>query len=160
MRVICISRVYVCIRCARNDQRLFCAKGRSSEPEAQCASPSSRVDNRCSDPFSVARIFSSSSADLKAMSSVKVAVRVRPFNAREIGRAATCVIAMDGKTTCKSVHVRVCVRTRESMYGWKEGKRRVAAVCDIALTQFCGAFFNRFFVMSVGAALRVYVEGT
>ena len=35
------------------------------------------------------------------MSSVKVAVRVRPFNSREKGRNATCVIAMDEKTTCK-----------------------------------------------------------
>lgn len=31
---------------------------------------------------------------------MKVAVRVRPFNAREEGRAAKCVIRMDGKTTC------------------------------------------------------------
>ncbi|XP_038061975.1 kinesin-like protein KIF1A isoform X11 [Patiria miniata] len=33
------------------------------------------------------------------MSSVKVAVRVRPFNSREIGRNAECVISMTGKTT-------------------------------------------------------------
>ena len=37
------------------------------------------------------------------MSSVKVAVRVRPFNSREITRSATCVIAMEGKTTCESL---------------------------------------------------------
>ena len=36
-----------------------------------------------------------------AMSSVKVAVRVRPFNAREKGRNAVSIIAMEGKTTCK-----------------------------------------------------------
>lgn len=35
------------------------------------------------------------------MSSVKVAVRVRPFNTREIRRNSTCVIAMEDKTTCK-----------------------------------------------------------
>ncbi|XP_022101823.1 kinesin-like protein KIF1A isoform X4 [Acanthaster planci] len=33
------------------------------------------------------------------MSSVKVAVRVRPFNSREISRSAECVISMSGKTT-------------------------------------------------------------
>ena len=36
------------------------------------------------------------------MSSVKVAVRVRPFNAREKGRKAVSIIAMEGKATCKS----------------------------------------------------------
>ena len=35
------------------------------------------------------------------MSSVKVAVRVRPFNSREIGRNATRVIEMEGKSTGK-----------------------------------------------------------
>ncbi|XP_015283376.1 PREDICTED: kinesin-like protein KIF1C [Gekko japonicus] len=35
-----------------------------------------------------------------ASASVKVAVRVRPFNAREISRDAKCVIQMQGKTTC------------------------------------------------------------
>ena len=30
---------------------------------------------------------------------VKVAVRVRPFNAREKERSATCIIKMDGGTT-------------------------------------------------------------
>uniref|UniRef100_W4VRN8 Kinesin-like protein unc-104 n=1 Tax=Corethrella appendiculata TaxID=1370023 RepID=W4VRN8_9DIPT len=33
------------------------------------------------------------------MSSVKVAVRVRPFNSREIGRESKCIIEMFGKTT-------------------------------------------------------------
>lgn len=36
-----------------------------------------------------------------ASASVKVAVRVRPFNAREISHAATCVIQMQGPTTCE-----------------------------------------------------------
>uniref|UniRef100_A0A670ZNL9 Kinesin-like protein n=1 Tax=Pseudonaja textilis TaxID=8673 RepID=A0A670ZNL9_PSETE len=35
-----------------------------------------------------------------AGASVKVAVRVRPFNARELSHAATCVIQMQGPTTC------------------------------------------------------------
>ncbi|KAL6447866.1 hypothetical protein ACFW04_000152 [Cataglyphis niger] len=35
------------------------------------------------------------------MSSVKVAVRVRPFNHREISRQAQCIIDMTGSTTCK-----------------------------------------------------------
>lgn len=33
------------------------------------------------------------------MSSVKVAVRVRPFNSREIGRDAQCIIEMSGNMT-------------------------------------------------------------
>lgn len=33
------------------------------------------------------------------MSSVKVAVRVRPFNSREIGRESKCIIEMNGATT-------------------------------------------------------------
>jgi len=33
------------------------------------------------------------------MSSVKVAVRVRPFNARETGMNSTLIVRMDGKTT-------------------------------------------------------------
>jgi kinesin family protein 1 len=33
------------------------------------------------------------------MSSVKVAVRVRPFNSREIGRDAKCIIEMAGNMT-------------------------------------------------------------
>ncbi|KAM3857449.1 kinesin-like protein KIF1C [Diretmus argenteus] len=37
-----------------------------------------------------------------AGASVKVAVRVRPFNARETGRNAKCVIQMQGNTTCIS----------------------------------------------------------
>lgn len=35
------------------------------------------------------------------MSSVKVAVRVRPFNNREISREAQCIIEMSGNTTCE-----------------------------------------------------------
>ncbi|XP_039433829.1 kinesin-like protein unc-104 isoform X1 [Culex pipiens pallens] len=34
------------------------------------------------------------------MSSVKVAVRVRPFNSREIARESSCIIEMSGNTTC------------------------------------------------------------
>ncbi|KAM9836985.1 kinesin-like protein KIF1C [Aulostomus maculatus] len=37
-----------------------------------------------------------------AGASVKVAVRVRPFNSRETGRSAKCVIQMQGNTTCIS----------------------------------------------------------
>lgn len=33
------------------------------------------------------------------MSGVKVAVRVRPFNSREVGRSAECIISMEGATT-------------------------------------------------------------
>lgn len=36
-----------------------------------------------------------------AGASVKVAVRVRPFSARESSRQAKCVIQMQGNTTCE-----------------------------------------------------------
>ncbi|XP_039996619.1 kinesin-like protein KIF1C isoform X2 [Xiphias gladius] len=39
---------------------------------------------------------------MMAGASVKVAVRVRPFNSRETGRNAKCVIQMQGNTTCIS----------------------------------------------------------
>ncbi len=39
------------------------------------------------------------------MSSVKVAVRVRPFNKREIGLQSRRVISMTGDTTSKSAYV-------------------------------------------------------
>ena len=39
------------------------------------------------------------------MSSVKVAVRVRPFNNREIAREAEPIIEMSGTTTSKSTRV-------------------------------------------------------
>lgn len=35
------------------------------------------------------------------MSSVKVAVRVRPFNNREISHESKCIISMSGQTTSK-----------------------------------------------------------
>lgn len=35
------------------------------------------------------------------MSSVKVAVRVRPFNSRELGLDSNLIINMKDKTTCK-----------------------------------------------------------
>ena len=44
------------------------------------------------------------------MSSVKVAVRVRPFNNREISRSASCIIDMDGPKTGKiayAMHARM-----------------------------------------------------
>lgn len=36
-----------------------------------------------------------------AGASVKVAVRVRPFNSREIGKESKCIIQMSGNTTSK-----------------------------------------------------------
>uniref|UniRef100_A0A3B4WG44 Kinesin motor domain-containing protein n=1 Tax=Seriola lalandi dorsalis TaxID=1841481 RepID=A0A3B4WG44_SERLL len=49
-----------------------------------------------------------------AGASVKVAVRVRPFNSRETGRNAKCVIQMQGNTTCKTqhTHTHVCLYIR------------------------------------------------
>ena len=38
------------------------------------------------------------------MSSVKVAVRVRPFNNRETSRASSCIIDMDGQQTGKQIN--------------------------------------------------------
>lgn len=39
------------------------------------------------------------------MSSVKVAVRVRPFNNRERSLQSKCIIAMSGQTTSKFVNI-------------------------------------------------------
>lgn len=39
--------------------------------------------------------------------SVKVAVRVRPFNSRETSRDAKCVIHMQGNTTCEYTHAHI-----------------------------------------------------
>lgn len=41
------------------------------------------------------------------MSSVKVAVRVRPFNNRELSREAQCIIDMVGNTTCEYTLIHV-----------------------------------------------------
>ena len=41
--------------------------------------------------------------------SVKVAVRVRPFNSREMGKDSKCIIQMNGNTTSKSVCLSVCL---------------------------------------------------
>jgi len=48
--------------------------------------------------------------NLAVMSSVKVAVRVRPFNSRELQRDCTCVIDMRDKVTSMIViHVLVSI---------------------------------------------------
>lgn len=39
--------------------------------------------------------------------SVKVAVRVRPFNSQETSQDAKCVIHMQGSTTCEYTHVHI-----------------------------------------------------
>jgi hypothetical protein len=36
------------------------------------------------------------------MSSIKVAVRVRPFNPNEIKNKSKCIIRMEGSNTCKN----------------------------------------------------------
>ena len=46
------------------------------------------------------------------MSSVKVAVRVRPFNGREKEKQCKCIITMDGKTTGKVVTICFCARRK------------------------------------------------
>lgn len=38
-----------------------------------------------------------------AGASVKVAVRVRPFNSREMGKESKCIIQMSGNTTSKYI---------------------------------------------------------
>lgn len=46
---------------------------------------------------------------IMASSSVKVAVRVRPFNSRETNRGAKCVIQMQDKSTCEcNTHTVMC----------------------------------------------------
>lgn len=46
------------------------------------------------------------------MTSVKVAVRVRPFNNREIHRDCKCIISMTGKTTSKFVFLNKSVKKK------------------------------------------------
>jgi len=46
-----------------------------------------------------------------SMSSVKVAVRVRPFNSREIQANSKVIIAMNGKATSKRCLVMCCLKT-------------------------------------------------
>ena len=46
------------------------------------------------------------------MSSVKVAVRVRPFNSREMARDAQCIIEMEGSTTSKLSTFYMFVKTK------------------------------------------------
>lgn len=46
------------------------------------------------------------------MSSVKVAVRVRPFNSREINRDSKCIIEMADNTTSKQCVLLVDVTAR------------------------------------------------
>lgn len=49
------------------------------------------------------------------MSSVKVAVRVRPFNSREIGRESKCIIEMSGGTTTAITNPKVPSGTSDSV---------------------------------------------
>lgn len=42
-----------------------------------------------------------------AGASVKVAVRVRPFNSREIGKESKCIIQMSGNTTSEYTRVQL-----------------------------------------------------
>lgn len=52
-------------------------------------------------PFSVLQLRRARVSGAMAGASVKVAVRVRPFNARETSQDAKCVVSMQGNTTCE-----------------------------------------------------------
>lgn len=52
-------------------------------------------------PFSVLQLRRAGVSEAMAGASVKVAVRVRPFNARETSQDAKCVVSMQGNTTCE-----------------------------------------------------------
>src|SRR4029434_4892417 len=49
-----------------------------------------------------------------AGASVKVAVRVRPFNSREIGKDSKCIIQMSGNTTSKYTHTHTHTHTHHT----------------------------------------------
>lgn len=52
-------------------------------------------------------------SDTMAAASVKVAVRVRPFNSREMGKESKCIIQMSGNTTSEcsfKTHIFTCCR--------------------------------------------------
>lgn len=51
--------------------------------------------------FSVLQLRRAGVSEAMAGASVKVAVRVRPFNARETSQDAKCVVSMQGNTTCE-----------------------------------------------------------
>lgn len=51
--------------------------------------------------FSVLQLRRAGDSEAMAGASVKVAVRVRPFNARETSQDAKCVVSMQGNTTCE-----------------------------------------------------------
>lgn len=51
--------------------------------------------------FSVLQLRRAGVTEAMAGASVKVAVRVRPFNARETSQDAKCVVSMQGNTTCE-----------------------------------------------------------
>ena len=85
------------------------------------------------------------------MSSVKVAVRVRPYNSRELQRDCTCVIDMTDKMTsmlCLLISQLLCVGTIEN-HGNTEITETVIFVkccesCDFAkIPCFCHVFFAK-----------------
>jgi hypothetical protein len=63
-----------------------------------CFSPPSDSDHPS---FSVLQLRRAGVSEAMAGASVKVAVRVRPFNARETSQDAKCVVSMQGNTTCE-----------------------------------------------------------
>lgn len=52
-------------------------------------------------PFFSVQLRKTGVSETMAGASVKVAVRVRPFNARETSQDAKCVVSMQGNTTCE-----------------------------------------------------------
>uniref|UniRef100_A0A8B9PGT5 Kinesin motor domain-containing protein n=1 Tax=Apteryx owenii TaxID=8824 RepID=A0A8B9PGT5_APTOW len=60
-----------------------------------------------------------------AGASVKVAVRVRPFNSRETSRDAKCVIQMQGKTTCEYFPEQPAAADKNSRRGRALGRHRI-----------------------------------
>lgn len=68
-------------------------------------------------------------------SSVKVAVRVRPFNNRETNRGAKCVIQMQDKSTCEFyIHTHTDAHTHAHTYIHKQTPKSNHMATDIKRT--------------------------
>ena len=73
------------------------------------------------------------------MSSVKVAVRVRPFNGRETSRDCDCIIEMEGNTTSESEPRTMPTATSSNLRWSGGGGGRGEVRCDRPGTFFDSA---------------------
>ena len=73
---------------------------------------------------------------------MKVAVRVRPFNHRELSRKSHCIIEMSGKSTCKfpySLPFQIAIKIHDltSKLSHSSGRARADPMCVAKLVSGC-----------------------